>query len=148
VNGKKTADDARLPTLLGANGVRDERTSWSPSGKSARIKHPFEIAIYVGEYDEVKSCPEMIPEVSLAAELLPQLLVDDGGKLKDLVHEEGEDVFGEPLTIRWFCDYPELATLEKITGQMGADQEIMQKILQMCDYFVQSSLRDRVMRSL
>jgi hypothetical protein len=58
------------------------------------------------------------------------------------------DLFGEGITIRWFCDYPDLATLEKITGQMGADQEIMQKILQMCDYFVQSSLCDRVMRSL
>jgi hypothetical protein len=59
-----------------------------------------------------------------------------------------EDVFGEPLTIRWFCDYPDLATLEKITNQINADPETMPKILQMSDYFVESSVRDGVMHSL
>ena len=39
----------------------------------------------------------MIPEVPLAAELCSQLLVDRVGKLKELMHEEGEEIEKEEV---------------------------------------------------
>ncbi len=58
------------------------------------------------------------------------------------------DSFGEIGTIRWFCDYEDLATMEKVTKQMNTDQEYWQKVIQASDFIVQSSVHDTVMRAI
>jgi len=42
-----------------------------PSGKPSGVKQSFKIGIQVGEDYNVETCPEMIPEVPLTAELFP-----------------------------------------------------------------------------
>jgi len=43
------------------------------------MKHPLEVPVHIGEDDEVKSRSQMVPEIPLTAELLPEFLVDDIG---------------------------------------------------------------------
>ena len=38
------------------------------------------------------------------------------------------DAFGEFGTIRWFADYADLETIEKIRNQLMADKEYVQKL--------------------
>ena len=66
--------------------------SYLRSGESAWVKHPFEVVVNIGECKHIEGCRQMVPEVSLAAELHTQLLIDDIRKLEDLVHEEGKEV--------------------------------------------------------
>ena len=58
------------------------------------------------------------------------------------------DSFGEIGTIRWFCDYTDLATMEKVGNQLNTDQEYWQKVIQSSDFIVQSSVHDTVMRAI
>jgi hypothetical protein len=58
------------------------------------------------------------------------------------------DSFGEIGTIRWFCDYEDLATMEKVRSQMDKDQEYWQKVIQASDFIMQGSVRDTVMRAI
>jgi len=58
------------------------------------------------------------------------------------------DLFGEYGTIRWFTDFPDLATLEKVMNQVLADQEYLQKLSQVPGLFIQGSGFDTVMRTL
>ncbi len=58
------------------------------------------------------------------------------------------DILGESGTIRWFCDYADLATLEKVTDQIVKDQEYWQKVNQGSDFIMQGSVHDTVMREI
>ena len=58
------------------------------------------------------------------------------------------DSFGENGTIRWFCDYADLATMEKVTNQMATDQEYWQRVIQASDFIMQGSVYDTVMRAI
>jgi hypothetical protein len=58
------------------------------------------------------------------------------------------DSFGEIGTIRWFCDYEDLATMEKVRIQMDKDQEYWQKVFQASDFIMQGSVHDTVMRAI
>lgn len=58
------------------------------------------------------------------------------------------DSFGEIGTIRWFCDYEDLASMENVAKQLTADQEYWQKVFEASDFFIQGSAYDTVMRSL
>ena len=58
------------------------------------------------------------------------------------------DIFGEIGTIRWFCDYADLATMEKIRNQIDADQEYWQKVIPASDFIMQGSVYDTVMRAI
>ena len=58
------------------------------------------------------------------------------------------DSFGEIGTIRWFCDYADLATMEKVTNQIDKDQEYWQKVIQASDFITQRSVKDTVMRAI
>jgi uncharacterized alpha/beta hydrolase family protein len=58
------------------------------------------------------------------------------------------DSFGEIGTIRWFCDYADLATMEKVMKQMDTDQEYWQKVIQASDFIMQRSVKDTVMRAI
>ena len=58
------------------------------------------------------------------------------------------DTFGEIGTIRWFCDYADLATMEKIMKQIDTDQEYWQKVIQASDFIAQASVYDTVMRAI
>jgi hypothetical protein len=57
------------------------------------------------------------------------------------------DNFGEIGTMRWFIDYPDLGTIEKIGDQILADQEYWTRIQQSLDLF-QPGFTDTVMRAL
>ena len=50
------------------------------------------------------------------------------------------DTFGEIGTIRWFCDYADLATMEKVANQLNTDQEYWQKVAQASDFFIHGSV--------
>ncbi len=56
--------------------------------------------------------------------------------------------FGDMTTIRWIVDYEDLASLEKVTTQMIADQEYIEKVNSSADLFIPGTLKDVVMRSL
>ncbi len=58
------------------------------------------------------------------------------------------DTFGEIGTICWFCDYADLATMEKVMSQISADQEYWQKVIQAFDFILQGSVHDIVMRAI
>ena len=58
------------------------------------------------------------------------------------------DSFGEYGTIRWFCDFADLAALEKLGSQLMADQEYLQKVNQATDLLVHGSVFDTVMNAI
>ncbi len=58
------------------------------------------------------------------------------------------DSFGEIGTIRWFCDYADLATMENATKELVKDQEYWQKVLQGSDFIMQGSVCDTVMNTI
>jgi hypothetical protein len=58
------------------------------------------------------------------------------------------DSFGEMGTIRWFVDYENLASLEKVMDQIYADPDWFKKISAAKDLFIEGSTHDVVMRSL
>ena len=58
------------------------------------------------------------------------------------------DSFGEYGTIRWFCDFADLAALEKVGNQLMADQEYLKKVSQAADLFIQGSGYDTVMQAI
>ena len=58
------------------------------------------------------------------------------------------DIFGESGTIRWFCDYEDLAAMEKIMNQLTTDKEYWQRVSQASEFTAQNSVHDTVMRSL
>ena len=58
------------------------------------------------------------------------------------------DYFGEYGTIRWFCDYPDLAALEKVGNQLVADQEYLQKVSKGAELLIPGSVFDTVMRAI
>jgi hypothetical protein len=58
------------------------------------------------------------------------------------------DGFGEVGTIRWFVDYENLASLEKIMDQIYADPDWFKKISEAKDLFIEGKTHDLVMRSL
>ncbi len=58
------------------------------------------------------------------------------------------DSFGEINTIRWFVDYADLATMEKVMSGIMTDQEYWQKVIQASDFIMQGSSHDIVMRAI
>jgi hypothetical protein len=58
------------------------------------------------------------------------------------------DCFGDSGNIRWFVDYEDLATLEKVQSQVLADQEYWQKLEKNKDLFIVDSIKDVAMRSV
>jgi hypothetical protein len=58
------------------------------------------------------------------------------------------DYFGELGTIRWFCDYADLAALEKVGNQLLADQEYLQKVSKGVELIIPGSFFDTVMRAI
>ncbi len=58
------------------------------------------------------------------------------------------DSFGEIGTIRWFCDYADMAALEKVGKQLNTDQEYWQKVFQAADFIVRDSVCDTVMQAI
>ncbi len=58
------------------------------------------------------------------------------------------DSFGEIGTIRWFCDYADLATMENATKELVKDQEYWQKVLQGSDFIMQGTVCDTVMNTI
>ena len=58
------------------------------------------------------------------------------------------DSFGEYGTIRWFCDFADLAAVEKVGNQLMADQEYLKKLSQAADLFIEGSGYDTVMQSI
>jgi len=58
------------------------------------------------------------------------------------------DFFGEIGTIRWFNDYTDLASFEKVRSQLLADQEYFQRLSQAADLLVEGSSFDTVMHTI
>jgi len=58
------------------------------------------------------------------------------------------DSFGEFATIRWFCDYKDLAVFEKLVGQLLADKEYLQIVGKGTEFLVPDSVFDTVMRAM
>ncbi len=58
------------------------------------------------------------------------------------------DAFGDVGTIRWICDYQDLATLEKINKQIMVDQEYWQRLEKAQGLFIEGKVHDVVMSSL
>ncbi len=58
------------------------------------------------------------------------------------------DSFGEFATVRWFCDYKDLAELEKVAGQILADKEYLKLVNKGAELLVPDSTVDTVMRAL
>jgi hypothetical protein len=58
------------------------------------------------------------------------------------------DSFGEIGTIRWFCDFADLAALEKLGNQLNTDQEYLKKVSQASDFIAQGSVYDTVMSTI
>jgi len=58
------------------------------------------------------------------------------------------DSFGEIGTIRWFCDYEDLAAMERVGKQLNTDQEYWQKVIQASDFIMPGSLYDTVMNAI
>ncbi len=58
------------------------------------------------------------------------------------------DSFGDFGTIRWFCDYADLATMEKVGRQLFADAEYLQKVNKGADWLIPGSVVDTVMRAM
>ena len=58
------------------------------------------------------------------------------------------DSFGEIDTLRWFCDYEDLGTMEKIRNQINMDQEYWEIVSKASEFIMQGSVRDTVMHSL
>ena len=58
------------------------------------------------------------------------------------------DSFGEIGTIRWFCDYEDLAAMERVGKQLNTDQEYWQKVIQASDFIMPGSLYDTVMNTI
>jgi len=63
------------------------------------------------------------------------------------VHVYG-DSFGDIPTIRWFVDYPDLATLETVGNQVLADEAYHKKVEQNADLFVEGSTQVVVMSEI
>jgi hypothetical protein len=58
------------------------------------------------------------------------------------------DFFGELGTKHWFCDYVDLATMERVVSQIEADQEFWQKAIPAVDFFIQGSMYETIMRAI
>ncbi len=58
------------------------------------------------------------------------------------------DSFGDFGTIRWFCDYADLAAMEKVGHQLLADKEYLQKVNKGADLLIPGSVCDTVMRAM
>jgi len=58
------------------------------------------------------------------------------------------DSFGSVGTIRWFVDYENLASFEKISDQIMADPEWFKKIEEATDLFIEGNTYDEVMRAI
>ncbi len=58
------------------------------------------------------------------------------------------DSFGEFGTIRWFCDFADLAEAEKVGKQLQSDQEYLVKFRKGAEYLIPRSTFDTVMRSI
>jgi uncharacterized alpha/beta hydrolase family protein len=58
------------------------------------------------------------------------------------------DSFGDVGTIRWFCDYEDLAAVEKLGKQLIADQEYLKRLAETDDLFMQGSVYDTVMQAI
>jgi hypothetical protein len=58
------------------------------------------------------------------------------------------DSFGEIGTMRWFCDYEDLAAMERVGKQLNTDKEYWQKVAQASDFIAQGSVYDTVMSTI
>lgn len=58
------------------------------------------------------------------------------------------NMMGESGTMRWFIDYADLATFEKVNNQVLKDAEYWKLVAEYEDTFVQSSVEDVVMMML
>jgi uncharacterized alpha/beta hydrolase family protein len=58
------------------------------------------------------------------------------------------DSFGEVGTIRWFCDYEDLASIEKIGKQLITDKEYLKRLAETGDLFTQGSVYDLAMQAI
>ena len=58
------------------------------------------------------------------------------------------ETFGKVGTIHWFCDYADLAALDKVRNQQVTDQEYWQIVNRSAELFIQGSFFDTVMQSI
>lgn len=58
------------------------------------------------------------------------------------------DAFGDMGTIRWFADYPDLATMQKVMDQVLADAEYWKAVERAGDLFDTSTLVDLALREV
>ncbi len=58
------------------------------------------------------------------------------------------DSFGQFATVHWFCDYKDLAELEKLAGPILADKEYQKLVNKGTEFLVPDSAVDTVMRAL
>ncbi len=58
------------------------------------------------------------------------------------------DSFGEFGTIRWFCDFADLAAVEDLQKKILADQEYLQKVSKAAELLIPGTAFDMVMRSI
>ncbi len=58
------------------------------------------------------------------------------------------DSFGEFGTIRWFCDFADLAGVEDLQKKILADQEYLKKVSKGAELLMPGTAFDTVMRSL
>jgi hypothetical protein len=56
--------------------------------------------------------------------------------------------FGEIDTIRWFVDYANLESVEKLRSELILDREYLKKIGPVVELFIEGSFYDTVLRSL
>ena len=56
--------------------------------------------------------------------------------------------FGEIDTIRWFVDYANLESVEKLRSELILDREYLKKISPVAEFFIEGSFYDTVLRSL
>jgi len=58
------------------------------------------------------------------------------------------DSFGETGTVRWFMDFNDLATFEKVQSQGLADEAYWKKMEETKDLYIQGSNRSVIMREI
>ncbi len=85
-----------------------------------------------------------IPALQFAQEMGEYVMKYDGVDAIEVLY----DCFGEVGTIRWFIDYPDLATLEEVQRQLVADKNYWDKLQKEKDLFLVESVQDVVLRTI
>ena len=85
-----------------------------------------------------------IPALQFAKEMGEYVTRYDGVDSVEVLY----DCFGDVGTIRWFVDYPDLATLEEVQRQLVADEKYWNRLLEEKDLFIVDSIQDIVLRTI